>query len=1406
MEATEGLVETLVPVGPAAASSVPAPIFYFDFETAGGPTLPDIMGGPGGSVHADNSGALVDAPLTTGAPGSEGAAFSVGGDRFGYIPHDPSYEVLYGTVALWVRPVDIDGRQTFVAKDESGSDDGGHLRIGLDDGRLSFRVAPGDGGGNHAFRTNDAVFTPGEWTHVAISFGPNGVTALVNGTPIADTAFTQIEGRNDTPASYKEYHLITNDKPFVLGRDTGGTRDTSSAEAIADSRTRDAFAGEIDGFGLWGGYGAEDALSNAEVAALAGGTAPETSAAPVVPAVPTDDLLSGTDGNDKLHADSGDDTLSGGDGMDDLNGGNGDDDLDGGAGDDVLDGGRGSDVLLGGAGNDVLISESDAGEPEIAQIYGPGDDPDNEIGPNGRLYPDQPFVADDVLVGGSGADVFYFKPLINAKRDIILEHVREDGTINWKRVAGENGNVHDHWVDSIGNDVIADFNRAEGDKIVIYGHTVDPRFASWDVNGDGDAETIIRLHSNQGRNGGAHHGDLLGHIVVFGDAVTRADVEVDARVTYGVIDHVDELLDAIDPEPGPSESLPADFTDINPRALDHIAPADSPLDLFAPFFAPEAREPDQPVVPFAERVIVRETTTEGTPETIVGTAANDILYGGDGGDTVSGGAGADAIFGDDAAPVARTTPHDAVSFWRLDGVADGVMVDAQGTRNGTLYDVVERAPFVAVDGAPTVDGPAALGGAPAVDFDGSRFALLEHAQAYETTNQTVALWVRVDDLDGDQAFIVKDQRKTDDGGHFRLGQDDGKLFLRIAPGNGDRNVAWETKDAVLTEGEWAHVAVTFGTNGVQVYLNGGLLSSDAFKSKEGREDIGDYKGGFLIANDNPWILGADTYRVDETDSAGLIATDRDFQDMLEGALAGVGFWGGYRPEDALNADQVLALASSGPGALGTAFSPDPIAIGNDVLSGEGGADTIEAGAGDDQVSGGTENDIVDGGYGNDSIDGDAGNDTLMGGHGEDTVNGGEGDDVIVSRADAREPKLAQEYDPREDPDNEIDPTTLTYFPDQPIEGDDVLIGGGGADLFLFNPLINAKPHFLTEHTDTDNRMIHWHDVAGENNEHHDHWVDSLGNDVILDFNRAEGDSIAVIGHTAEVYKITLGDIDGDNVPDHSVIHVRSNQGRNGGAHQYDDLGTIQVFGDFVRADDVENDAAPAYGIVETIDDYAEAVTPLYGSPAEDDPFVPGPGVVPAAGLPGGATFAIPRALVFTGENDNQLEVGHFAGLAQADGTIALSFTADDIGGANALFSKDYGGQDVPGHITAWVKNGRLEVRLQSEDRSETLRSDKNAIQAGQEHDIAISFGAGGFQLYLDGLLVDQEADFFQGLADNDLSLVIGASGHHRNDRKPYDARDDFDGVISDFTVYGSQLPADQIALLGQDPVSDPLIG
>ena len=185
------------------------------------------------------------------------------------------------------------------------------------------------------------------------------------------------------------------------------------------------------------------------------------------------DHLNGTTGSNILFGGAKEDTLAGMAGNDMLNGGSGDDKVWGGSGNDNLSGGTGNDLLVGGFGadrmdggngNDVLLSRSDAGEMVAAQ--------------DGKT---QIFAAEtaafkavnDTLTGGEGGDTFRFEGKVNAKDEIVAKHVNADGTIDWDGVTGENGAVHDHWVDGFGNDVIRDFNRAQGDKIEISAHTAE---------------------------------------------------------------------------------------------------------------------------------------------------------------------------------------------------------------------------------------------------------------------------------------------------------------------------------------------------------------------------------------------------------------------------------------------------------------------------------------------------------------------------------------------------------------------------------------------------------------------------------------------------------------------------------------------------------------------------------------------------------------------------------------------------------------------------------------------------------------------------------------------------------------------------------------------------------------------
>lgn len=241
---------------------------------------------------------------------------------------------------------------------------------------------------------------------------------------------------------------------------------------------------------------------------------------------------------------------------------------------------------------------------------------------------------------------------------------------------------------------------------------------------------------------------------------------------------------------------------------------------------------------------------------------------------------------------------------------------------------------------------------------------------------------------------------------------------------------------------------------------------------------------------------------------------------------------------------------------------------------------------DDQISGSN----VNGLYGNDLINGTSNNDFLDGGPGEDIINGGAGNDILLARSDGREARLYQEIKPFRDPEELIDRDSKTLNPDFPVKADDILIGGAGADIFRFELLMNAKERILEDHQ-MDNGMIHWHDIAKENKYLHDHWVERLGNEVIQDFSRAEGDKIEIIGHTVDIYHIEYLDLDGDKTAESTRIYLRSQQGP-GGAHHKDRLGTITIMNAKLIAEDLAFDPGPAEGIIMNISMLDEALAPM----------------------------------------------------------------------------------------------------------------------------------------------------------------------------------------------------------------------
>ncbi|MEM8882274.1 MAG: LamG-like jellyroll fold domain-containing protein, partial [Pseudomonadota bacterium] len=1122
-----------------------------------------------------------------------------------------------------------------------------------------------------------------------------------------------------------------------------------------------------------------------------------------------------TEARDVITGAGSDDTIDGLGGDDEIYGGYGDDSLNGGDGDDVLHGGRGSDIMIGGAGDDILISDSDAGEQRIGQLA-IGDptrpDPDGEVDPITQklaIYNDQPLHADDVMVGGEGNDVFLLKSQINAKLDIIQQHVRDDGSINWAGVAGENDELHDHWVDSAGINIIADYN-AEEDKIAVIGHTAVPYVTYEDVNGDGIEESIITTISVQHGNGGAHDRDLIDQTIVFGDRVEVDDIETDDMVTYGIVDNYADVAEALFPNGDPK--MTGDIKGYDTREPmqmmqgmgggdhgGHGGPGTNVLgavtgDPYSAFENPYWSEGliGAPTPAENEMEPTREPFEQ---EGFVEVAGQDI-----------DGTGASENLSPETTPEPGGLPG-ALGFWSLSGGVDGAYEDESASDAGTLkaYTLWENAALIN-DNAVT-EGPGGPG-SEALYFNGEdSFAYLQHDPGFNVSQGTIALWVRPDDLGEKSAIVTKDHSGQVDGGHFRLGHNnDGSIFLRFAQGDGDKNHEWKTNADILTEGEWQHIAVNFGMGGVTVYLDGQAIPDSAWTKVDGNVNKpGEFNEAYLINNDEPFVLGADQRTTQGNDTAGEFALDReDLENEFEGGIADFGIWGGYTMADQLNPTEINDLMNNGPGAaLTNPAGPQPMEAGNDIIDGMGGNDTIDGGAGDDELNGNGGNDSILGGYGNDMIDGGAGNDTVDGGWGSDLVMGGDGDDVIRSRADVGEDRAGQlVLDDPSRPSKAIDEQYLKLFDwiDQPLVGDDVLVGGAGNDHFQIETLINGTDESIFDNVMDGTRMIHWHGVAGENQFVHDHWVDGIGIDVIADYNAAE-DIISVIGHTTQVkvdYKTI--DTDGDDIADDtvSVVTIYSQQGNGGGAHDEDYLGYLVVHGDRVEEDDIITDAGAHYGVVDTIDQLQTAFAPTGETKYTDfdgdgvaehlgydtrdvdgDPMGTSPwlysdnywlnnGMVDlASGVPEGLEKPVVLSShdgAMFGGPVSPIEIENDGSMSAPEGTIAASFVAYSPGNDQnqAIFSQDHSGYKDGGHVTAFINGqGVLKLRFQSTEGEKYLYDWDVKIEAGEEYHMAFTFDADEIKLFLNGELIDSDEGYAAGMTGNDEDMVIGAATRTR---------------------------------------------
>ncbi|MEO0393353.1 MAG: calcium-binding protein [Pseudomonadota bacterium] len=261
---------------------------------------------------------------------------------------------------------------------------------------------------------------------------PNAVTWSLNfTTTIQSNLFVVVVDQTEQDAMTG---VVSQSSPYVLSSDLavaqaqstsyrGGSFDLTGTSGAAGSFTINGSGGET--------ISPEDGEGVGELIRISGGS--------------EGDILRGEALGELIRGLAGNDTMFGGGGADQLYGNLGLDFLYGNTGGDIMFGGQDGDVLFGGQDGDIAYGNAGA---------------DVAYGNNG----------DDTLFGGQGADTMFGgqgdDQLFGNRDDDVLFGNRGDDTLT-----GGGGADRFAIGANQGDDIVTDFNIADGDRVLAFGQT-----------------------------------------------------------------------------------------------------------------------------------------------------------------------------------------------------------------------------------------------------------------------------------------------------------------------------------------------------------------------------------------------------------------------------------------------------------------------------------------------------------------------------------------------------------------------------------------------------------------------------------------------------------------------------------------------------------------------------------------------------------------------------------------------------------------------------------------------------------------------------------------------------------------------------------------------------------------------
>ncbi|MDX1407871.1 MAG: LamG-like jellyroll fold domain-containing protein, partial [Saprospiraceae bacterium] len=185
--------------------------------------------------------------------------------------------------------------------------------------------------------------------------------------------------------------------------------------------------------------------------------------------------------------------------------------------------------------------------------------------------------------------------------------------------------------------------------------------------------------------------------------------------------------------------------------------------------------------------------------------------------------------------------YSPLSYWRLGEASGATATDLGGTGNDAAYNGVTLGQTGVINGDTNT----------AIHFDGTDdYVEVAHDDAYLLDDGTIQLWFNADDLATNQGLISKDSNGFDTGGHFEIRLlTNGSIEVRMQSTSG--NSYLYSAAGSVGAGSWHHVAVTFGSGGMALYLDGVSVDTNSYTG-----GLGTTSGG--IGNYEPIAIGAST--------------------------------------------------------------------------------------------------------------------------------------------------------------------------------------------------------------------------------------------------------------------------------------------------------------------------------------------------------------------------------------------------------------------------------------------------------------------------------------------------------------------------------------------------------------------